>query len=221
MARSPRITATVGPFVFAYPHLTSPDSEGKFADNKYKVDGICQPGSRGAKSAEEAVKSALKELGIPAKGAEIPLKKETEKDDSGKRKPTGNLMFRCKSQFAPAICDASGQALPPKALKSLKIGPGSEGLLQGYFSSYTRTEKIKDADGNVEEVETNGISFTLQGVQLIKLVKGGAAQADFAAYEGGGFTYEGGDDADEDGDLDLSSDGGDDTSDGDDGGLDI
>jgi hypothetical protein len=220
MAKAPRIPATVGPFVFAYPHLTSPDSEGKFADNKYKVDGICQPGSRGAKSAEAAVKDALKQLGITPKGAEIPLKKETAKNEKGKREPTGSLMFRCKSQYAPGIADASGKPIPAKALKTLKIGAGSEGLLQGYFSSYTRTEKIKDADGNVEEVETPGISFTLQGVQLIKLVKGGGAgEANFAAYDGGGFSYEGGDEDDGDIDLNMADDSSDDE--GDLGGLDI
>src|SRR3546814_1635590 len=40
MAKKPRIQATVGPFTFAYPHLTAPDSEGTYADNKYKVDGV-------------------------------------------------------------------------------------------------------------------------------------------------------------------------------------
>jgi hypothetical protein len=208
MAKSPRIKATVGPFTFAYPHLTSPDTEGKYADNKYKVDGIAPPTSEAMKKAKAVVASALKELGAP-KNAAIPLKQETAKNDkTGKREPTGNLMFRTKSQYPPAIVDAKGNPIPEKVLKSLKIGPGSEGLLQGYFQSY-------------ELRGEPGLSFTLTGVQLIKLVKGGASQADFGAYEGGGFSV---DDAEDEGEgLDIGSDDEDDSSEdaGDNGLLDI
>lgn len=219
MAKKPRIQATVGPFVFAYPHLTSPDSEGQYADNKYKVDGICEPASPAAKNAEAVIKDTLKQFGLPAKGVQLPLKKETAKNDKGKREPTGKLMFRTNSQYAPAICDASGTPIPEKALKKLKIGAGSEGLLQGFFTDYTRTEKIRNADGEVEEVETTGLKFTLTGVQLIKLVKGGGQGASFGAYDGGGFTY--GDDEDEDDDLSLDTDQSDEEDTDDNGGLDI
>lgn len=222
MAKSPRVKATVGPFTFAYPHLTSPDTEGKFADNKYKVDGIEAPTSDAMKRAKKVVASAAKELGVPT-DATLPLAKETEKAESGKREPTGNLRFRTKSQFAPAIVDASGKPIPDKVLAKLNIGPGSEGLIQGYFQAYelTVTERV-----NGEKVTTKepGMSFTLTGIQLLKLVKGGSSQADFAAYEGGGFTLDTADLADDDDDADdddgLAA-GLDEDADSDDGGLDI
>lgn len=206
MAKAPRIKATVGPFVFAYPHLTAPDSEGKYADNKYKVDGVAPPTSEAMKRAKATVADALKQLGLP-KDALLPLKQETAKDDKGKRAPTGNLMFRTKSQYAPAIVDASGKPIPDKVLSGLTIGAGSEGLLQGYFSSY-------------EMKGEPGMSFTLTGVQLIKLVKGGKGTADFGAYEGGGYTIDGDDDVDS-GDLDLGLDTDDSADEGDGGVLDI
>jgi hypothetical protein len=189
MAKSPRIKATVGPFVFAYPHLTAPDSEGKYADNKYKVDGIAAPTTDAMKRAKVVIADAMKQLGSP-KNANLPLKQETAKNDQGKREPTGNLMFRTKSQFPPAIVDASGKPIPDKVLKGLTIGAGSEGLLQGYFSSYELTVTERDKDGNKVTTKEPGVSFTLTGVQLIKLVKGGKGTADFAAYEGGGFSID-------------------------------
>src|SRR3546814_6233385 len=66
--------------------------------------------------------------------------------------------------------------------------------------------------------EVPGLSFTLTGVQIIKRVKGGGG-AEFGAYEGGGFTYEGGD-SDDDDELNIGSDS-DEGEDGDNGGLDI
>jgi len=213
MARSPRIKATVGPFVFAYPHLTAPDTEGQYADNKYKVDGIAAPTSDAAKQTKAVVADALKQLGAP-KNANLPLKKETAKNEKGAREETGNLLFRTKSQYAPEIVDASGKPISAAKLAKMKIGAGSEGLLQGYFSTYelTVTERV-----NGEKVTTKepGVSFTLTGVQLLKLVSGGGG-ADFKAYEGGGYTV------DEDGgadDLPLGDDSDDDATDEGDGGI--
>lgn len=219
MAKKPRIYATMGPFVFAFPHITSPDTEGKFADNKYKVDAVGEPKSKGMTKAQEAVADALKQFGLPKKGTNIPIKRETEKGEDGKKTETGKLVLKAKSQYAPAIVDAKGQPIPAKVLKNLKIGAGSEGLIEGYFQEYETSEKVRNADGELETVTVRGINFTLTGVQLIKVVKGGGGGSSFGAYEGGGFTCE--DAGDEDGDegLDIGSDG--DEPDGDEGGLDI
>lgn len=221
MAKKPRIYATLGPFTFAFPHITSPDTEGQYADNKYKVDAVGDPKSKGMVKAQETVAEALKTFGLPKKGTGIPLKKETEKNkDTGKKVETGNLVLKAKSSYAPALVDASGKPIPAKALKTLKVGPGSEGLIEGYFQEYATTEKVRNADGEIETVETKGINFTLTGVQLIKVVKGAGGGSSFGAYEGGsGYTYEGDDDDGDEGGLDIGSDG--DEPDGDEGGLDI
>lgn len=222
MAKKPRIYATLGPFVFAYPHITSPDTEGKFADNKYKVDAVGDPKSKGMTAAQDIVASALKEFGLPKKGTNIPIKRETEKNDAGKKVETGKLVLKAKSQYAPTIVDIKGNPIPEKALRNLKIGAGSEGLIEGFFAPYTTTDRIRNADGEIETVETQGINFTLTGVQVLKVVKGGSGGTSFGAYEGyegDGFVYDG-DDADEDdntsGGLDIGSDDEDDE-----GGLDI
>ena len=68
-----RIPGTFGPFTFGYPHLTSPDSEGKFADDKYKVDGIGAPTDKAMVALETALKAAAKTLSVKLKGANLPL----------------------------------------------------------------------------------------------------------------------------------------------------
>jgi hypothetical protein len=220
MAKKPRIYATIGPFVFAYPHITSPDTEGKYADNKYKVDAVGDPKSKGMVKVQEILADALKQFALPKKGTNLPLKKETEKGEDGKKAETGKLLLKAKSQYAPTVVDAAGNPIPAKALAKMKIGAGSEGLIEGFFASYTTTEKVRNAEGEVETIETQGINFTLTGVQLVKLVKGGQNGSSFGAYEGGGFSYEGADDDGDDntsGGLEL----GDDDDDDDEGGLDI
>lgn len=217
MAKASRIYATVGPFTFAYPHLTAPDSVGKFADNKYKVDGISKPDSAAFKDAKSQIEAAVKAFKLP-KDAMLPLKKAMAKDKDGKKAATGDYIFRTKSKFAPAIVDARGTPVPDKRLRKLKIGAGSTGLLQGYFESYTMTAKER-IDGEMVETEIPGISFTLTGVQLLS-VSAGAGSADFAAYEGGGWSM---DDDDDDLDDDDEADGpaADEDDEDDDGGLDI
>jgi len=221
MAKKPRIYGTFGPFVFAYPHITSPDTEGTYADGKYKVDAIGDPASDGMVKAQAMCAEALKTFGLPKKGTNLPIKRETTKNEAGKKEETGKLFLRSKSQYAPAVVDAQGNPIDAKLLKKMKIGAGSEGLIEGYFSPYETTERVKDKEtGEVETVTTVGISFTLTGVQLIKLVKGGTGGSSFGAYSGGGFSAAdmvGDDDDDDDGAAGDA--GGDDVDD--DGGLDI
>ena len=123
-------------------------------------------------------------------------------------------MFRAKSKFAPGIVDASGVAIPAKKLAKLKIGAGSTGLIQGYFSAYAMKAKER-VDGELVEVTIEGISFTLVGIQLLS-VSAGNGTANFGAYEGGGYSAS--DDGDDGDDMDDVADSADD---GDDGELDI
>jgi hypothetical protein len=217
--------AILGPFVFSFCHLSSPDTEGTFADNKYKVDGVGDPEGKAMAAAKAKLEEAIAACGLKAKGLNLPIKKQTSKNqDTGKKEETGKLFLRAKATRAPVIVDANGQPIPAKALRKMNIGSGSEGLIEGYFTDYETTERVKDKDtGEVEVVTIKGISFTLKGIQLIKYVKGGGEAGNFGAYEGGGFSYEADDEDDDDtedkntsGGLDLSSD-----DDGDEGGLDI
>lgn len=228
MAKAKKVytNAILGPFVFAHAHLSSPDTQGQYADNKYKVDGVAAPGSDVMKAAEAKILEAIKACGLKPKGLNTPLKKQTEKVD-GKKTETGQLFIRAKSNRAPVIVDARGEPIPAKALKSMKIGAGSEGRIEGYFTDYETTERVRNADGEVEVITIKGISFTLTGIQLLKYVKA-QSQGGFGAYgDGGGFVYDGADEDDDDdasdnssGGLDIGDDD-DDADEGDEGGLDI
>src|SRR3546814_10817543 len=99
-------------------------------------------------------------LGL-GKDAQLPLKKQTEKDEKGKKVPTGKLVFRTKSQYAPVIADVTGKPIPEKQLKSLKIGAGSEGLIQGYFSDYVMTVKERSEEHTSELQSLMRISYAV------------------------------------------------------------
>ena len=211
----------MGPFVFSFPYITAPDTEGKFADGKYKVDAVGAPGSPGIAAAEDHIKKALKEFGLPTKGTGLPLKKEIDKGQDGKKVETGKLILRAKSKFAPAVVDANAQPIPDKALAKMKISGGSEGFIEGYFAPYESTEKVRNADGELETVTVRGVNFTLTGVQLTKLVKAGVGGSSFAAQGSGGFSYQGTASDEDDGDSGLDYGSSDEPDEGDEGGLDI
>lgn len=217
MDKKLRIPGTFGPFTFAYPHLTSPDSVGTYADDKYKVDGVAGANSAEIKAVKAAVVAAAKKIGITIEKdvTNLPLADEKAKNDAGKKEATGNRLLRAKSQFAPAIVDATGKPIPDAKLAKLKIGAGSTGLIQGYFGGYSMTAKER-VNGKMTEIEVEGISFTLTGIQLLS-VSAGNNGATFGAYEGGGYTVGDDDDGEDmDGPADQPA-----ADDGDDGELDI
>src|SRR3546814_3913965 len=67
------------------------------------------PTSPAGKAVQAEVSKALKALRL-GKDAQLPLKKQTEKDEKGKKVPTGKLVFRAKSQYAPVIADVTGRS---------------------------------------------------------------------------------------------------------------
>lgn len=224
MAQAKKVytNALLGPFTFGHVHLSSPDTQGTYADSKYKVDGIDKPGSKAMKAAEAKVLEAIKACGLQPKGINLPIKKETEKNAEGKKVETGNLFIRAKSKKAPLIVDIKGQPIPDKVLRNMKIGAGSVGLIEGYLTDYETTDRVRNADGEIETTTVKGISFTLTGIQLLKYVKstGGSSFGAYEGYEGEGFVYDGVEDEDSNtsGGLDIGDD---DDGDNDEGGLDI
>lgn len=190
MAKPPRKYATFGPFVFSHVYLTAPDEGGQYSDGRYKVDAVADPASDTWKQVQSTILEALKEFGLPDKGTQKPVKKEVSKDQgTGQKAETGKLVLRAKSKFAPAIVDAAGNPIPAAALAKLRISAGSEGLIQGYFTPYQSKEKVRNSEGGVDVTDVTGITFTLTGAQITKLVKAGGSG--FSAFAGGGFTYEG------------------------------
>lgn len=191
MAKRPTIDVTFGPFPLSFPNITAPDDKY----DVYTANGVDDPNSAAMKQAKAILADALKTFDLDPAEAKLPLVKEMKKDPNSPanaRKPkkiaTGKLVLKSKSQRPPAVFDSKGREINPKGLD---IRGGTLARVQGFLSPY-------DMNGN------EGISFTLTGVQIIKLAEG-RASAGFGEYQtddGEGFTISG----NADDDLQLGAD---------------
>ncbi|TFU06141.1 DUF2815 family protein [Polymorphobacter arshaanensis] len=161
---SAKIKFTTPVLTVSYPNYNSPDTDGQYADGKFK--GKCSGPLTDPKVAafKAQVLEAAKELGVAKKGNTMPL--TALKDDNDEL--TGYVQINAKSKFAPAIVDARGKPVNPA---KVKIGTGSTIRVQGFFEAYQ--------DGK-------GMSARLTGVQIVNLVEpNDQSSADFDAVEGG------------------------------------
>ena len=160
MAKRPTIDATFGPFVLSFPNLIEPDEKY----DVYTANGVDDPNSAAMKEAKRILAAAAKTFDLDPNEIKLPLVKEMQKDPNApagakkpKKVPTGKLVLKNKSKRPPTLFDASGKEIDPS-----KVNPkgGTIARIQGFLAPY-------DMSGN------EGISFTLTGVQIIKLVEGG------------------------------------------------
>lgn len=105
--------------VARYPHITTPDSTGKYADNKYKVQVLIPK-----KEAEPLVQQ-LKALAKELKVDKLPFKED--KDDPSM------LVFMAKSKFKPLIFDAKRNEVKKV---DLRVGAGSKLRVGGIVFPY-------------------------------------------------------------------------------------
>lgn len=148
-----------------YPKISRPDTSGKFADGKFKTDidfGDHTP------ALIKKVKDAAKEWGTPDN---FPFREEMKKDESGKKVPTGRILFKFKSKFRPAVFDAKKNAVP----EDVTIGGGTQLRIDATLFPY--------------EEGKGGVSLRLGPVQVIELVEGGDSAANFDEVDG--FEYDG------------------------------
>lgn len=98
--------------VAKYPHLSAPDTKGKYADDKWKTKLVLPLGSPEAQAAIEAIKAAAVEL-QGAKGLKMymPFVEDEEANE---------LTIITKTTYAPAIFDGKGNPA-----KGVQIGGGS------------------------------------------------------------------------------------------------
>lgn len=175
--KRPSLSVKFGPLTLSYPHLNAPDE--KFGESYYKADGVDEPNSAAMKQAKKILADAIKTFGLDADDCKLPLSRETIKDPNapaGTKKPkrieTGKLVLKGKTKKAPILVDANARPINPKAVE---IGGGSRAIIEGFLSPYN----MKGDDG---------ISFTVTGVQIIKLVEKGGGSS-FTKYEGDEDAY--------------------------------
>lgn len=166
--KRPTIDVTFGPFPLSFPCITKPDEKY----DVYTANAVDDPNSVAMKAAKAIFADAIKKFDLDPEDCKLPLVKEMRKDPNDtsrkpKKQPTGKLQLKSKSQRAPAVFDSQGREINPKGLD---IRGGTVARVQGFLAPY-------DMQGQ------EGISFTLTGVQIIKLAQG-RSSAGFEAFEG-------------------------------------
>lgn len=102
-----------------YPHITSPDSTGKYADGKYKVKVLVP--KKDAEPLVNELTTLAKALGV----AKLPFKED--KDDPSM------IAFVAKSKFKPLIFDAKKNEVKKV---DLRVGSGSKLRVGGIVYPY-------------------------------------------------------------------------------------
>lgn len=117
MAKKIPFVSPVG--VARYPHITTPDSTGKYADNKFKVQVLIP--KKDAEPLVANLKKLAKELGV----SKMPFKED--KDDPSM------LVFVAKSKFKPLVFDAKRNEVKKV---DLRVGAGSKLRVGGVVFPY-------------------------------------------------------------------------------------
>lgn len=194
MAKQEAIPFLTPWMVARFPKITQPDTKGKYADGKFKTDGVLT--DEDYKVAEQTLADAGKHFWPDADVVELPLMAFYANADDKKAKKSDSKGMRLKSKYRPAVFDSKKKKLP----ESVAIGGGSVFRVASAIFPWSKAEKtkVKDAKGKVtvEETVAYGVSLRLGDVQIKKLVAP-MSGGDGAAFDENddGFTYEGTEDA--------------------------
>jgi hypothetical protein len=176
-------------FTARYPKISKPDTEGKFADGKFKTDGILDEDDI------EAVRKALTAAGkqffpsVDEDEIRLPLKEffNGRKDEE---KTSAGWGITLKSQYRPAVFDAKKKKLPEGSV----IGGGSELRVASAIFPWSKAEKqtiIEGGKKRTADVTAYGVGLRLGDVQVRKLCIS-SGQGDGAAFdEVEGFEFDG------------------------------
>lgn len=182
MAKQESIPFLTPWFTARFPKISKPDTQGKFADNKFKTDALLDDAEY--KAVEKVLKDAGKKF-WPGEEVSLPLKTfYANKEAKAAKKAEGRGMV-LKSKYRPAVFDAKKKKLPD----TVQIGGGSVIRVAAAIFPWSKTTKFKG-----EEVTEYGVGLRLGDVQLRKLVEF-QASGDGSAFDEDeeGFTYEGND----------------------------
>lgn len=191
MAKQDSIPFVTPWFKARFPKISEPDTKGKYADGKFKTDGVLSDTDYAV--VERILNAEAKKFWPDADVVVLPLQTFYKSaDDKKAKKNDDGRGFRLKSKYRSAVFDSKKKALP----EGVKIGGGSIIRVASAIFPWSKAEKVKvkGADGKftVEESIEYGISLRLGDVQVRKLVEF-QAQGDGSAFDEdeGGFEYEG------------------------------
>lgn len=113
-----KIVLITPPGTARYPHITTPDSTGKYADGKFKTKLVIPK-----KDAAPLVEK-LKTIAQEHKVSQLPFKEED-----------GDVVFTFKSKFKPAVFDAKNNEVKKV---DLRVGGGSKIRVGGIVFPYDK-----------------------------------------------------------------------------------
>jgi hypothetical protein len=134
-----------------YPHISSPDTKGKFADNKYKTKLVFAIDDPAAKAAVEAIDAAAIEI-HGAKGGKLYKPYVIDEDE-------GEITIIAKSTYAPAIFDAKGNQA-----KGVQIGGGSVLRLMGNLVEFEKGISLQLNQVQIKELNSFG-KFAFEAIE--------------------------------------------------------
>lgn len=182
-------------FTARYPKISKPDTEGKYADGKFKTDGVLDD------DAYEVTEAALKKAAaqfypdMDVDEVQLPLKEFYANKEAKEKGEVEGRGFILKSKYRPAVFDAKKKKLP----EGVSIGGGSIIRVAAAIWPWTSTEKVKVKDPKtgkmvVETQESFGVGLRLGDVQVKELVQF-QGSGDGSAFDevDDGFEYEGSD----------------------------
>ena len=141
MSTKVKITTPFG--VARYPHISSPDTKGKYADNKFKTKLVMPLGSPEAQSLIAQIKEAATELhGKAGLKLYMPFVEDEEANEA---------LFIAKTNYAPAIFDGKG-----KPAKGVNIGGGSVIRLLGNIVPFEKGITIQFNQVQIKELNGFG-----------------------------------------------------------------
>lgn len=193
----PKVVVILGPGTLAYSHINKPDTEGQYADGKYKgtlvLDGdydLAQLHDGCMEVAKEAFGAKLKKIAQP-KMPDIDGDTKVDKEGNPKEEFAGKRLITAKSKKKPLTIDAKKQPLPSDIWPSF----GDVVKMKVTLVPYTTGGQM-------------GVTCRLEAVQLIEKNAGGDSAANADGFdEEDGYTApaaaEGGSGGDSDGDADF------------------
>ena len=136
----------VSPFGTAqYPHISSPDTQGKYADNKFKTKLTMPLGDPEAQAFIKTIEDAATTLGKAAKSMHRPY--VTDED-------ANTVTFTFKTTYAPGVFDGRNKPIP----SSTRIGGGSVLRVMGNLVDFEKGISAQMNQVQVRELNGPGVS---------------------------------------------------------------
>lgn len=133
----------------SFVHLESPDTEGQYADNKYKLDVIFEASQALADFEEKAIKMATEYFGKIA-GCHLPVKTGNDKDTSKYTTYKDKLYITAKSTRQPTVLGVDNKPIE------------ADKIYSGAFIRVIVTAALFKTGA------TKGVTCYLEAVQFVK-----------------------------------------------------